>query len=177
MPDVKGFLKKAFPFIAAAAGLGGPLGTLAAGAVGNALGLKVDSNLDAIGAAIAGAKPEQISALQQAEADLQVKLQQIGFEHVEELERLAEADRESARARQVAVKDRVPGLLAIGISVGFFSVLGLVGFHGVLPQSEKLVDIMLGSLGAAWLSVVTYYFGSSAGSDRKTELLAKKGEE
>jgi hypothetical protein len=38
--------------------------------------------------------------------------------------------------------------------------------------SEPLL-VMLGSLGTAWVAVVNYWFGSSAGSDRKTDLLAK----
>ncbi len=173
MPDVLGFMRKAFPFISAAANFGGPLGTLAAGVVGKALGVKTDASQDAISAAVAGATPEQMLALRQAEGELQAKLQEMGFQHVEELEKIAEGDRESARARQIAVRDRVPGVLAIGITLGFFGVLGVVGLHGVRDQSRDLVNIMLGSLGTAWVCVVQYYFGSSAGSDRKTELLAR----
>lgn len=174
MPDIGGFLKKAFPFISAAAGLGGPLGTLAAGMVGKALGVdKLPATIDGISAALAGATPEQLNQMKQIEADLQARLQQMGFSHVEELERIAENDRESARARQVAVKDKVPAVLSIGITIGFFGVLGLVAFHGVRDASRDLVNIMLGSLGAAWISVVQYYFGSSSGSDRKTELMVK----
>jgi len=173
MPDVLGFMRKAFPFISAAANFGGPLGTLTAGMVGKALGVKsLGPGQDEISAAIAGATPEQMAQLRQAEGELQAKLQEMGFQHVEELEKIAESDRESARARQVAVKDRVPGVLAIGITLGFFGVLGVVGLHGVVQQSRDLVNVMLGALGTAWVSVVTYYFGSSAGSDRKTDLLA-----
>jgi hypothetical protein len=173
MPDFKGLVKKAFPFISAAAAFGGPLGTLAANAVGKAVGAtNLDPTPGGLAAAIAGATPEQLQQLRQAEADTQARLQQMGFTHVEELEKLSVEDRESARARQIAVKDRVPGVLAIGITIGFFGVLGVVSFHGFKEQSRDLMNIMLGSLGTAWVSVVTYYFGSSAGSDRKTELMA-----
>jgi hypothetical protein len=175
MANLSGFLKKAFPFISAAASFGGPLGTLAADAVGKAIGAnKLDPSEDSIASAVAGATPEQLTALKQAELDLQAKLAEMGFKDAEELAQIAAGDRDSARAREVALRDRIPAILAITITVGFFGMLAVVMHYGVQPQSEKLVDIMLGSLGAAWLSVVTYYFGSSAGSDKKTELLAGK---
>lgn len=176
MADVKGFLKKAFPFISAAASLGGPIGTLAASAVGKAIGVNnLDSSQDSIAAAIAGAKPEQIAALQQAEADLQLKLQQLGFEHVEELERIAEADRESARNLQTATKSWTAPALAWLIVLSF-TVCVVAVLRGWGRVEAAFAGTLIGYLAANTNQVVSYYFGSSAGSDRKTELLAKKGE-
>jgi membrane protein YqaA with SNARE-associated domain len=46
-----------------------------------------------------------------------------------------------------------------------------------LPQhggSEAML-VMLGTLGTAWGGVVAYYFGSSAGSRAKDELMRQNG--
>ncbi len=174
MPDFVGLLKKGFPIISAFASFGGPLGTMAASAVGNALGVdKVGSSHDAIAAAIAGATPEQMVQLKQAEADMQVKLQQMGFAHAEELEKLAVEDRESARNLQISTKGRTAPILAWIIVLSFVAACGAI-LHGWAKVDSVMAGTLVGYLAANSNQVISYFFGSSAGSDRKTELLASK---
>ena len=60
--------------------------------------------------------------------------------------------------------------IALMIIVGFFAVLGYM-MHNHLPGT----DIMIGALVAAFALAPKWYFDSSPGSDRKTELLAQTG--
>lgn len=60
-------------------------------------------------------------------------------------------------------------LLAGVIIVGFFCVLALM-----LLTGKAGADILVGSLAAAFGGVVGYFYGSSAGSARKDELMAGK---
>ena len=174
MPDFGGFLKKAFPFISAAASFGGPIGTLAAGMVGKALGVdKLGPTQDAISAAIAGATPEQLNQMKQIEADLQAKLQQMGFQHVEELERLAVSDRDSARTLQISTKSKTAPALAWLIVLSFLlAVIAILRGWGKVDAAFS--GTLIGYLAANCNQVISYFFGSSAGSDRKTELMAGK---
>lgn len=172
MPDVRGFLKKAFPFISAAAGFGGPLGMLAANTVGKALGVtNVDPSPDGLAAAIAGATPAQLEQMKQAEADTQARLEQMGFLHVEDLEKLAVEDRESARTMQVATKSWTVPALAWVIILSFSAVVILI-LRGGSRIESAFAGGLVGYLAANANQVVSYFFGSSAGSDRKTELMA-----
>lgn len=167
--------KTAFPFISAAASLGGPLGTMAANAVGKAIGID-NVSPDKVDDAIAEATtkdPEAMLKLKQAEADFQLRMQELGFKQATDLLNIDAADRANARAREMAVRDRTPMILAFAITIGFFSLLGMLAFHSVPQQSEKILDIMVGSLGTAWIGIVTYYFGSSAGSQEKTRIMAE----
>jgi len=59
------------------------------------------------------------------------------------------------------------------VTLGFFGVLAYMLFRSIPASGRDSMLLMLGSLSTAWTSVVAYYFGSSAGSDRKTELLAE----
>jgi hypothetical protein len=76
---------------------------------------------------------------------------------------------------QIQTKSRIPAVLAILITIGFFGVLGgmLSGQLQASGNNEALL-ILLGALGAAWGAVVNFYFGSSAGSAAKNEMLAKR---
>jgi hypothetical protein len=173
MANVLGFIKTAAPWITAAATGNIPgLVSLAAQAISNVTGKNVKADPDSIAAAVAGATPEQLLALKQADAELQVKLQALGFEHIEDLEKIAADDRASARNREIAVKDKIPAILAIVITSGFFGVLTFMLMHEIPANGHDAMLMILGALITAWTAVVSYYFGSSAGSAAKDKTIS-----
>lgn len=170
----QGIFKGAFPFLAAAASIGGPAAVMATNFVGKALGI---DNLtpDRMPDAVANATtkdPDAMLKLKQAEDDFQLQMTKLGFDNAEKLLSIDAADRASARSREIAVKDKTPAVLAYGVTLGFFSLLWLLAFHSIPLESQRILDVMVGALGTAWISVVTYYFGSSLGSSEKTRILA-----
>jgi hypothetical protein len=131
--QVGGVIAKLAPTIGAA--VGGPLAGSAISVVENALGLKPQGNTpagqDAIGTALGSATQEQLLALHQADNDFAAKMAALGFADAESIASLADADRASARLREVTAKDSTPRLLAIGVTLGFF---GLLAF---MPKRRK----------------------------------------
>lgn len=172
--DWKELVKSIAPTIGTT--LGGPLGGLAGLALSRALGLgdKDPKDETALAAAIQGAGPDQLLAIKRAEQDFRVAMAKLGFENVAQIEALAAGDRANAREREIRTGDWTPKALAVGITVGFFGLLAYLMKREPPAGSRDILNIMLGSLGSAWIGVVTYFFGSSAGSDRKTEILGGK---
>lgn len=100
---------------------------------------------------------EYEKTMAQAEATLVTGLAQIDA-----------TDRASAREREVNAKDTQNVFrLAVAVTMGFFGTLGYMLLEPVPSGSERVIDVMLGSLGTAWIAVVSYYFGSSHGSAKK----------
>jgi hypothetical protein len=63
------------------------------------------------------------------------------------------------------------------IVIGFFTVLvGLLQFE-IPARNESALYLALGTLFSAFAGVVGYFYGSSAGSKRKTDLMAGKPNE
>ena len=172
----KAFLSKAFPFLSVAAtALGGPIGAAGASMLGAALGKEVKpADLEAELVKLAATEEGRLKAAQ-IEQDFKLQMERLGLGHVEELERLAAADRDSARKREIQTGDIwTPRILATVVVSAWVTIQSILLFHIVSSDMRDLVSRLLGTLDAALLLVLSYYFGSSSGSTRKNELMHQK---
>jgi len=149
------------PTIATA--LGGPLAGLAVTALAKVFGVPENQVQSMIESGKLSA--DQLAQVKVAEIELQKQAQALGLN----FEQLATEDRKSARDMQMATKSSIPAILAAAVTAGFFSILYAL-MMGYAKESNPLM-IMLGSLGTAWTGVISFYFGSSAGSQHKDEML------
>lgn len=172
----KSVMKTILPSLIPALGLGGPLGQLAANAIGKAIGVEglTPEKAEAAIAAAQEKDPEILLKLKQVDADFQLQMTKLGFESAEKLEEIAAGDRASARLREMSVRDRIPAILAVGVTAGFFLLLALFAFRDIPVASQTILNVLVGSLGTAWIGIINYYFGSSAGSAAKTAIMSQK---
>jgi hypothetical protein len=168
------FLKNIAPWIAAAATGGVPaLVGMAANELSEVFGFKVADDAETINNVVSRATPEQLHAIRLADQQFELKMKELGYDHIEKLEQLAVADRKSAREREIAIKDWTPKVLAMVVTIGYFGVLAYMLQHGVPKEGGEALLVMLGALGGGWGSVLAYYYGSSSGSAAKNELLTR----
>ena len=168
--DWKSIVGTVAPWLGAA--LGGPLGSAAVTIIADSLGLS-DRTESAIKIALGAATPEQMMSIKTADQDFAIQMQALGFANERDMEALAAGDRDSARKREMIVQDGTTRYLAYALTFGFFSILIFMLFQEVPDGSRDILNILLGSLGASFGGVCSYYFGSSRGSQIKTELLAR----
>ena len=165
LAKIGGVIARTAPALAAA--LGGPLAGAAAEALRRAL--SKDGDAAALDELILAGSPDTLRAMREAENAFKSAMAAAQNEAM----RIAAADRADARAREVAVRDRTPAVLAACVVCGFFAVLCVMLFRVLPDQAEPAFSIMLGALATMTAAVVNYYFGSSAGSKAKTDLLRR----
>ncbi|MRR15684.1 MAG: hypothetical protein EG826_04415 [Deltaproteobacteria bacterium] len=155
--------------ILTASGVGAPAGAAleVISSLGKAFGLGTKATPEAIQAAIAS-DPQLALKAMLAEQDFTLKKRN---QDIEEL-KITLADVQSARTRESAIKDNVNKILAYAI-VGAFIALVAGTLLGFAKVESVLAGTLVGYLSAKCEQVLAYYFGSSRGSDKKTDLLAK----
>lgn len=158
------WLKQIAPTIATA--LGGPLAGMAVSAISKAVGVDEDKVQDLISSN--KMTPDQIAQVKLAEIELKRQENELGLN----FESLAVDDRKSAREMQATTRSIVPPVLAAIVTFGFFGIMVMM-LLGKVDSNNPAILMMLGSLGTAWTGIIAYYFGSSAGSQAKTDLLSK----
>ncbi len=152
--------------------LGGPLAGAAVAQISHAIFGAPDADEETLAQTLAVASPEHLIALKKAEQAFQIALRQTQIEEM----RIDAGDRDSARARQVALNDWTPSAIGAAIILGFFVVLGAMVARQLPAGTETEFSIMLGALATMTAAVVNYFFGSSAGSKEKTRMMAFRPE-
>lgn len=177
--------------------IGGAVGGVIGGAVGLARNLTGQPRVDAEAPALIEAAQEVAGVLDEAQAvetiaadpdkllafkskvlDIREATEKARMAHVEALTQKANEDRASARdltAKLGAAGSRVvwvPAVVSSLIVMGFFVTLFVVLGNGIPDKAEAVVNVLLGILGALVTGVANFWFGSSVGSQRKTDLLA-----
>ena len=131
----------------------------------------------------------QINAVQikQAEAAHVERMAELGYKTTTDLQRLAVDDRVSARAREVAVRDRTPAHLAYLIIFGFFFYSGLLLYAFIwMPETMAkipaqgwvIIGTVYGYLATEAKQASAYFFGDTSASQAKTatiSAIAKNG--
>ena len=157
------WLKSIAPTIATA--MGGPLAGMAVEAISKAIGVDPSEVQNTINSGKMTA--DQIASLQTAEIALKARAQEMGLD----FEKLAVADRASARQMQISTNSFVPPTLSIMIVVAWSAVQYFLLTHVIDPSMRELIARVLGTLDGALMLVLSFYFGSSSGSQAKDTML------
>lgn len=148
---------------------GGPLGGLAGNFLASKLGTP-QGDQKALEAKVLSGDPQVMLQIKEANDAFQAHLADLGVEE----DRIVSADTANARGREILVHDNTNKVLAYFV-IGFTALLeGWVLTHGIPDAVDKiLAGRILGTLDSAALLVMGYYFGTSAGSAAKTDVINK----
>ena len=158
------WLKTLAPTIATC--LAGPLAGMGVAALAKAIGCEPHEVENVI--STGKLTSEQVASIQLAELELKKQAQSMGLDFA----KLTVEDRKSARDMQIATKSMLVPSLAILIVSAFIGVV-IATLGGFAVVDSVLAGTLIGYISAKAEQVVNFYFGSSAGSKEKTDLLAK----
>lgn len=133
-----------------------------------------------------------VTTTKEEKAILNLDLQKVILEHEEKMVQMASdelknylLDVQNAREVNVKIQDsknaswlskNVLYILALFITIGFFSLLSYMLLREVPAGNKDVLNILLGSLGTAWITIIGYFFGSSAGSKTNADSIRKIAE-
>jgi len=159
-------LKTLAPTLASA--LLGPLGGVAVAAIGKIVGVD-NATVATVTKAFEDGKitSDQLASLKELELKYQNDEKERGFRYAD----LEFKDRDSARQMQISTQSNTPTVLTYMVTAGFFGILGWM-MHDTNVVDSPPIMIMLGSLGTAWTGCISFWFGTTQGSQNKDRLLA-----
>lgn len=165
--DIAGAVGKAAPILGTL--LGGPAGAAVGSIIASAIGTGADPA--EVERAIS-ADPAALVKLREIEASKTVRLQELAADMAKAEIQTAAADRASAREREAKTGDTfTPRVLALLFVVGWFFVQSFLLLNVIEDGMREIVMRSMGTLDMALGLVLSYYFGSSAGSRAKDDTI------
>ena len=156
------WLKTLAPTIATC--LGGPLAGMAVAAVSKALNIAPEEVQGVISSGKLTA--EQVASIQLAELELKKQAQSMNLDFA----KLGAEDKKSARDMQIATHSWLPSILSV-LVIGGFGAITAAKVLGYSVASDPTVQDLLTTLRDGVILVLSFYFGSSSGSQIKDQLL------
>jgi hypothetical protein len=143
-----------------ATSLGGPLAGGVVKLISKELLGKEDATHDEVLNAVKNATPDQIAKIKEIEANFQIEMNRIAVENTKS-------------AREMAKLNMIPQIILSGLFVfGYFIVLMAIAIGYVAP-TDTMKDpllLLLGVMTRELPTIMQFWFGSSFGSKRKTEI-------
>jgi hypothetical protein len=116
------------------------------------------------------ATAKQLHQLKKLDTDYQSKMSHLGLDKLQ----LVLLKNSFKPHQKMFFKDHMRVAVAIILTIGFFSILITLMTCPLPASTQNAVYILLGSLGTTWITVISYYFGSSRDSAVKTQMLQEK---
>lgn len=168
--DFRAIISSVAPTVATA--IAGPLGGAAIAALGGVLGIS-EPTQEKVARYLADGQltGDQLAELRQLELKYQAEEKERGFRYAE----LEFKDRDSARAMAASTHSITPAVLTWVIVTLTLLAEGALLFSQVPPGADPvIVGRVLGTMDSALIMVLSFWFGTSSGSQQKTALLAAK---
>lgn len=166
----KQILSTVAPTVATA--LGGPLGGLAIQSLINVLGLAPDTPQEEVYKNIISADADTLFKLKELETNFKLQMKKLDVDILS----LENADRDSARKREMALNDNTNKYLAYAI-IALYIIIQLWFVMSSTPVPMEMREIVMRSLGTLDTIIAMifgYYYGSSSGSAMKSKMMEYK---
>ena len=166
-------LKKIAPTVASAAL--SPAAGLVVSAIGSALGMSEPTQENIEKAFTDGMlKPEDVVKIKALEMEFKTHESDMGFKYAylaHKRDALEIEDRKDSRGMQIATHSKMPAILTIMVTLGFFGTLIALL---VMPKlnDNQIVLVMVGQLSAVWGACVAFYVSTTFSSGSKNAMLA-----
>ena len=169
------FLSKIAPWLGAAAGGPPALLAMAAKEISGAMGYDVPADKEKLTQAVTGATQEQLIKLKELDQTFQVKMQELGFSHLQMLEQLAVDNQKSARSAMVdgGLGKHLFWMSVLLLCMTIGTNVWMLTYGTPEGMSEVALGRAIGFLENISMIILGFWYGTSHGSMMKNGLINK----
>ena len=169
------FLSKIAPWLGAAAGGPPALLAMAAKEISEAIGYDVPADKEKLTQAVTGATQEQLVKLKELDQAFQLKMQELGFSHLQMLEQLAVDNQKSARSAMVdgGLGKHLFWMSVLLLCMTIGTNVWMLTYGTPEGMSEVALGRAIGFLENISMIILGFWYGTSHGSMMKNGLINK----